>query len=179
MTQSEFFIQAMKTHLSKLSQRSRLAYLVHLLWGVPFLWGQESLSGTDCSGTISWALYLMGFNIRTTAHGYFIDMTTDMGSDVPIPGDLCFWWNKDQTKIKHVAMYTNNGCILDADFRNGMQIISVDDEIATRPNLAPPINRRLNWKAIGIIAEKGRQAWGVDTELKPLFAMFSEDALDT
>lgn len=77
--------------------------------------GGENIFETDCSGTICWALYCMGINIRLTASGLFDRVFTRDTS-------LLWWHDKVMAifyrdaagKISHVSPVVGRGVILDA-----------------------------------------------------------------
>jgi cell wall-associated NlpC family hydrolase len=63
------YAAVMEEKVDQLSKAEKYRYWVTNLIGAPYRWGEEGPLGTDCSGTISFALWMMGYDIRTTAQG--------------------------------------------------------------------------------------------------------------
>jgi hypothetical protein len=91
--------------------------------GTEYKWGEESKSGTDCSGLVCSALKEAGFNVgRTTAQGLYDSLPGDWviggpdnakrvsvaGIPVPVPmaGDIVFFYATGKTggKISHTGI---------------------------------------------------------------------------
>ena len=51
------------------------AYAMTLL-DAPYVWGSENPEGTDCSGTVCFPLWLLGYNIRVTANVLYKELFT-------------------------------------------------------------------------------------------------------
>lgn len=158
----------MRTHLRSLSMGERFAYAVRLLWGAPYKWGKETILGTDCSGSVAWGLYLLGYNVRVRAVDLYKDLTTSLPGE-PVAGDLCFFWDKELTKIQHVVVYSDELTIMDADKR--FMDTPLWKEIENRQH-TKFANRRLDWPEVQAASYSGKFAWDIDEELKPLFGIF-------
>lgn len=65
-----------------------------------YRWGGESISGTDCSGTIALGLFGAGYNVRMTANDYYRLLFTDScaGFDA---GDIAAVFYLANTRRKH------------------------------------------------------------------------------
>lgn len=126
------------------------------------------MGATDCSGSICWGLYLLGFNIRMTADQFF-KLASNSIDTLPEPGNLCFWWTPNKTRIKHVTVFSDHMVVMDAD--EAFQDVPVSLEIQTREN-EPFDFMELDWNKLKIMSDTGEFAWGVDSELKPLFGLF-------
>jgi hypothetical protein len=53
--------------LERATEAERFRQLALLLVDAPYRWGQETLRGTDCSGTVCFPLFMMGYDVRVTA----------------------------------------------------------------------------------------------------------------
>jgi hypothetical protein len=78
--------------------------------------GKENFLETDCSGILSGALYLAGFNIRCTAEYFFDHIYLE---DCEPPFDfmhdvVCFVIRKKTDKVSHLLPHLENGVFLDA-----------------------------------------------------------------
>lgn len=168
MNSTELFVKMIHDHLSGFKPNQRLAYLVRLLWGSPFAWGKEIMGATDCSGSICWGLYLLGLNIRMTADQFY-QLASNPTDTLPEAGNLCFWWFPNRKRIKHVTVFSDKMVIMDADEK--FQDTPVSLEIQTRER-QPFEFRSLDWNKLEVMSKTGEFAWGVDSELKPLFSLF-------
>lgn len=165
------FMYMIRSHMKEMSNDVKFAYIVRFLWRSQYGWGREIISDVDCSGSVCFALYLMGYNIRTTAHGIYTHLCSDESVKNPRAGDLQFWWHETENRIRHVAVYSDNGVIMNAstlfEDRLGAQEIYSRDKAGQRPE-----KRRLDWDKVQAASTSGNHVYGLDTELKPLFNIF-------
>lgn len=162
-------------HLREMPEKERLAYLVRFLWRSEYGWGREIISDVDCSGAVCWAFYLMGYNIRTTAHG-IRHRLCNIISDSPghgTPGDLAFWWRPDGSRVQHVAVYSDNAVLMNAS-QLFEDVLSIDEDERRNKQGQRFELGRVDWNKVAQVAKAGNQAHGVDTELKPLFGLFGD-----
>ena len=181
-TATETFINLIRKHLEELSQTDRLIYLLKLLWQSDYGWGREHIGSVDCSGALSFALYLMGFNIRTTANGFENDFTKDIGmGQLPLPGDLLFFRPRtDRTggsNWNHVAIFSDRSLNLLSTTSSTFQIVPISTMLSAYSNMEHRV-ARLDWLEIDRKARTGRYVWGVDPELRPMFGLFNIEELD-
>nr|WP_245218794.1 NlpC/P60 family protein [Rubellimicrobium aerolatum] len=98
-----------KAHLRPLDRPfTDPAAVAQLLFGVPYLWGGNSVLGIDCSGLVQAALLACGI-----ACGGDSDLQQAVGAEVPEGepprrGDLLFWKG-------HVAMAVDEGTLIHAN----------------------------------------------------------------
>jgi cell wall-associated NlpC family hydrolase len=155
-----------------MDQDARLAYLARLLWGSRYGWGNELIGGTDCSGSVCWALWLMGFKIRVAAD-YMEDKLTMPCIGLPKPGFLAFWWTSDGDRVSHVAIFSDTMMIMNA--QNKFCDMPVGTQIQQFAGRAYQF-KRLSWATLKYIDERGGLAYGVDKGLKPLLGLFNVDS---
>ncbi len=171
MTVNQRFIALIRGHLKTMDQDARLVYLAKLLWGSRYGWGGELIGSTDCSGSVCWALWLMGFKIRVAADYMEKNLTVPIHG-LPKPGFLAFWWDNLGDKVSHVAIFSDAMLIMNAqnkfcDMPVGTQI----QQFAGRAYLF----KKLSWETLGYINERGGLAYGVDKGLRPLLGLFDVD----
>ena len=152
--------------------RSReFRYWLRYLIDLPYTWGEENLFGVDCSGTISWALLRMGYNIRTTADGLFrkVFTTPVRDYDLKYSDTYAVFFLDDSGTAKHVAPGMGEGVVLDAT-PSGLRLlpVSVVKTIFETNYGKIPITRQINWQHARIVSESDRESWGVDPVLGEL-----------
>lgn len=167
MVPEQEFCALIKAHLAGLNHGARLAYLARLLAGSKYGWGKETLGDTDCSGSVSWSLWLLGYRLRTTAHGYWEWSKPIKG--LPQAGDLAFWWSKNGDRVVHVAIFNSHFLVMDTttDFKD----IPVGYAVEKRPDQGYTFNR-FEWELLAAKSREGSHAYGVDSAIKPLLGLF-------
>lgn len=85
--------------------------------GVPYKYGGESKSGTDCSGFTQSIMHTVGIEIPRTAAKQH-DFAEAISKENLSCGDLVFFRRKD--KISHVGIYTGNGSFIHASSKRGV-----------------------------------------------------------
>lgn len=155
-----------------LSLPHRVAYLVRVLWGSTYGWGDEVIGSTDCSGSLFWALWLIGYRLRVTAQEFYDKFTLPLYRN-GAPGDLAFWW--EDGKIKHVAVFTDNGIVLNAS-PPAMHDVPLAEEVAERSPRQQYEGREIDWAKLNAAQANGElKAYGVSKKLKGLFNAAGED----
>lgn len=153
--------------------RERMAYLMRLLWHSPYTWGGESITGADCSGSISFAGYLLGYNLRVTADSYDKMFTDPLDGGIPTAGDVCVWYHENKNKARHIAMFSDHLLIMDAD----KQFLDtpITEEILDRPDQKFNF-KRLNLDKMKAASDTGSYVFGLDEDLKAMFGIFRVEA---
>ena len=164
------FVNLIRQHLRTMEKNSRVAYLARLLWGSTDGWGKEVLGSTDCSGSVCWALWLMGFEIRTTAH-VLESTATKSATGLPDPGNLVFWWGLGTklTTVVHVAIFSDKMLIMNAS--NRFVDIPLSQEIEKRKGHRYEV-KQIDWAAVKAMSDSKKHAFGVDEEIRPLLGLF-------
>lgn len=172
--QKNIFMGQLEMKLSDMrDDRERMAFLVRMLWHSDYLWGGENITGADCSGSISFAGYLLGYNVRVTADAYDKKFTDPLQGIIPEAGDVCIWYNADKSRARHIAMFSDHLLIMDAD--RSFVDTPVNFELMDRPG-QPFSFKRLNLKALRKASKHTGYAYSIDEELKPLFGIFKSES---
>lgn len=169
MSKEQALLRSMRAHLATLDERERLVYSVRLLWRSPYTWGGETIAGTDCSGSVFFGLYLLGYNVRTTAHELYTRMTLPL-SRAPRAGDLAFWFHPGKEKVRHVALFSDKMVILDADKK--FMDVPIGQEIQERYDQRFEA-RELDLEQVQYYSKHGNMAYGVPDELQELQGIFN------
>jgi hypothetical protein len=69
-------IQAWKHRVDSAEKAEVFRSYASLLLDAPYVWGSEGPEGTDCSGTVCFPLWLMGYNIRVSADVLYKELFT-------------------------------------------------------------------------------------------------------
>ena len=167
MDKNVLFVQMIKGHLEGMTKDERLAYLGKLLWGSRYGWGNEIIGGADCSGSVCWGLWLMGYKIRVAADWMLSNLTIPMKQLTPKSGNLVFWVRDN--KAFHVAICEHDCIVMDA----GRQFKGIPAHIVHDgfPGAAMDF-RQLAWDKVEEVSEAGNRAYGVDAALRPLLGLF-------
>lgn len=161
-------VRAMREHLKGMNEYERLVYGVRLLWGSKYVWGGEDLGGTDCSGAIFFGLYLLGYNVRTTADELYRAMTVPLDRE-PLAGDLAFWFHPGKDKIRHVGIMSDKMVVLEADKR--FMDVPIGQEVQERYNQRFEL-RKLDLDKVAYYSDRGDKAYGVSPKLRALRGIF-------
>jgi hypothetical protein len=154
----------------------RFRYFCLMMLGAQYELGRENIFATDCSGTICWPLFCMGYNVRMTAAELFARVFTH---HVPVADVKDYWehtyavFYQRSGVISHVAPIVGRGVIFDAVSR---------DQPAQLKHLEPVLKwyfaagyqiffREIEWMAVRQIAEAETNVWEgqADTMLKELW----------
>lgn len=150
--------------LERSSRAQQFRYFCLMMLGAQYELGRENVFQTDCSGTICWPLFCMGFNVRMTAAELFERVFIH---HVAVANIKDYW---EQTfavfyqragVISHVAPIVGRGVIFDA---------VNTDQPAQFKALEPVLNwyigagydiyfRAIDWLAARKIAESETRAW--------------------
>ena len=86
-----------------------------------------SMGGLDCSNFTSWVYnYGLGIYIRSNISIQSQEAGRRLHPEEPLQkGDLVFFWNKDQTRVSHVAIYLEGQKVIDSS-RGGIKVRNFD-----------------------------------------------------
>lgn len=166
----------MRTHVLKLPFGEQLVYCQGLLFGSDYGWGKEIIGSADCSGAICFALWLLGYNIRTNATGLFRFCREVNG--LPKAGDLAFWRKIQEVGevpslgyMQHVSMFSDHMLVIDSTLRFYDTPLTLLQSMYFEKN-GLPVFARFDREVLTVASEADRDSWDVDDELAPLFGAF-------
>lgn len=159
-----------------MSPPQRYSYLLTILQGSPYGWGEENPVRADCSGTVCFALMgAFGYRIRTNADGLYKHIFTEGPNGV----DALFFVTPREMHhgsrtvptgtVTHVAGYIDNDVVLNAEepharIRKAENIIKWFEERGY-----DCVVRGLDRAAAEEISRTKSMFWGVDPQLYRLF----------
>ena len=151
-----------KLHAATLPERFRFFAL--LLEGAAYEPGRENIFATDCSGTLCWPLYCLGYNIRLTAAQFFAQVFTH---HVPIADIKDFFGHtyavfyERAGAISHVAPIVGRGVILDAVDREQPVMLKAAEPVLNWYNAASYsfYFREIDWTQARKLADSGPRHW--------------------
>lgn len=83
MLNATVFARAVEEQIREMTGAERFRFFARLYDGAPYVGGREHpFRGADCSGTVCGPLYLMGYDIRTTADDLYRSLFTHPAADV-------------------------------------------------------------------------------------------------
>jgi len=173
------YAAVMQEKIEQLTLAEQYRYWVTNLIGAPYRWGQEGPLGTDCSGTIAFALWMMGFDIRTTAQG-LLDRVFTVPSDSydESKAQAVFYLTTRESKhgdrvvpagtAIHVTALVGPGVVVNAgDTVTISRQESIEGWFRTRKGSESRI-RAIDWEVARQLSQRGTEAWGVDPILMEL-----------
>ncbi len=151
----------------KLEQSSRaqqFRYFCLMMLGAQYELGRENIFATDCSGSVCWPLFCMGYNVRMTAAELFERVFTHHVPVADIKDYLehtyAIFYQRAGV-ISHVAPIVGRGVIFDA----------VNQDQPAQLKALPPVMdwylehgyglffREIEWMAARQIAESETRSW--------------------
>lgn len=168
----------MEEKVNKLGKADRFRFWCTNLVGAPYGWGSENIFETDCSGTVAFALWMMGYNVRTTAEGFMRNLFTEADEYDKSKIQAVFYTVREDQKhgdrtVKagtaiHVSPIVGRGVVVNAgNFVTISTKQSIDTWFIKNRNAYPKI-RSLNMAALEKISRDGNMSWGIDPILEGL-----------
>jgi len=162
-------IKADIARLDRMSAAEKFRYWCLKLVDVPYIWGAENLFGVDCSGTICFSLWMLGFNIRLNAQGLyeqiFVKPVNDYSDN---QATMAVFYG--QNKMTHVTPVVGRYVILDA--------VNINDpaRLKTTKSVREWYEQRgyktewrqIEWDKIKELSKLDKSSWDVDPALKLL-----------
>jgi len=159
------------------------AYALKLL-GARYVWGAEGPEGTDCSGTICFPLWMMGFNIRVTADVLYRQLFTRGTSEFSESDVQAVFYlaSKDQVygpgvtlkagQARHVTPLVGRNVVLNAG-----ELVRLETAAYIRQWFegkdCKAVWRGIDWEAAARMSKSLDYAWDVDPVLTLLRGMTS------
>ena len=144
-------------------------YWCKYLLDVPYVWGAENLMGTDCSGTVCWALMRMGYDIRTTADALMRKVFTDIPTDeLDYHAILAVFYVNEEGVAKHVTPVVGRYVVLNAG-DSGIQLHTA----AYVRELFEATGHKVIWRKLNFdnairLSEIAAESWEVDPMVRIL-----------
>ncbi len=156
----------------KLEQSSRaqqFRYFCLMMLGAGYELRRENIFATDCSGTICWPLFCMGFNLRLRAAELFARVFTH---HVDLAYIRDYWdhvyavFYERAGIVSHVAPIVGRGVIFDAvDPGQPAQLKALEPVYSWyRERGYSMYFREIEWMAARKIAEAGDQRWRAEAD---------------
>ncbi len=162
-------IKADIARLDKMSDAEKFRYWCLKLVDVPYVWGKENLCDVDCSGTICFALWMLGYNIRINAQGVYDEIYTKAVDDYESNQTVvAIFYGKE--KMTHVTPVVGRYVVLDASTENKptrlKTVISVRNWYEQRGYKTEW--REIDWPKLKELSRLDKSSWDVDPALKLL-----------
>jgi hypothetical protein len=172
--------KAEEQKLNEATKAEQFRFFALKLVDAPYGWGKENLFQTDCSGTLSFPLYMMGYDIRVTADYFFKHvftkpiLTVDELVDVDDIMAVFYVTKKERQHgdrvvpvgtATHVTPVVGQYVVLHAG-----DPVSLNTAKTIRtwyPN-HDAVWRKIDWKKADKMHKSGQYAWDVDPVLKIL-----------
>jgi hypothetical protein len=134
----------------------------------PYVWGAENPKGVDCSGTICWALWMMGYNLRVNAARLHEAIFVRHVTNFETLDDIMAVFYLKAGKVTHVTPVVGRYVVLDASGADGMVSLKTAKAVRVERELSGYVSewRGLDANALEVISRAGNETWEVDPILK-------------
>jgi cell wall-associated NlpC family hydrolase len=156
---------------------SQIRALSLMLEGAPYVWGAENPGATDCSGTVCFPLWALGYDLRTTADTLFKAVYTLKPKDtLDLTRTMAVFYVTKKEKLHfnrmvpagtatHVTPVVGHNVVLNAVERITLDTArEVREYFEARDSYAEW--REIDWDAVDRLHKSGKYAWGFDPVLK-------------
>ena len=143
-----------------------VSYLVN----APHGWGKESPYEVDCSGTVCFALWMQGLNIRTTAEELRQKVFTYRGTPWACYDDptVVFYVDRKTHKAIHVAPFVGRGVVLNAGDTAKFCNVEMITEWFVHNKNASAVYKSIDWDKAHDVSAGDSDNWDIDPLLKLL-----------
>lgn len=133
----------------------------------PYGWGEENLFKADCSGTVCFPLWMMGYNVRTTADRLMkkIFLQEAGMQEVHLDDLFAAFFVDGNMKASHVAPFVGKEVVLNAGTR--LTLMPVRSLILSITNRTFRI-RKIDWDALDLVSRARSECYDVDAKLEEL-----------
>lgn len=168
-------VKAWASRLDKSSDAEKFRAYAMTLLDAPYVWGQENPTGSDCSGTVCFPLWMLGYNIRVTADVLYKELfiepsTWDRTKVLAVFYITNVEKNHGGLKVPagtatHVTPLVGDGVILNAFDRIRLDTAKSMQDYFTTQN-ARFETREIDWQKAKQMSYSMKYAWGVDPILQ-------------
>ena len=147
-------------------EAERFRMFCYKLIDAPYVWGAENLFGTDCSGTVCWAFYLMGYDVRVSADYLFKHIfTKHVKKHDDLNRILSVFYIDESDKAVHVTPVVGSYVVLDADGTMIRLRTARAVSLQHKKYGHDIVWRELDQKALSDVSLSGDYVYGLDPEL--------------
>ncbi len=148
----------------------RFRMFCYKLVDLPYVWGGENgILGSDCSGTICFALYMMGYDVRVAANFLFRNMfTKHVKKHDDLTKIMAVFYLNENGKATHVTPVVGSYVVLDAD--GTMLRLRTARAVSTqfKKQGYDVVWRELDHAKLDELSLSGKYMYGLDPELELL-----------
>jgi len=169
-------VRALQRRLEGSGPAVQFRAFASFLLDVPYVWGSENPDGTDCSGTVCFPLWLMGWNIRVTADVLYRQLFTRVVTNDQDMSRLMAVFYLTREARHHVDREVPAGTAIHVTPVVGHNVVlnagttvqlwtarAIREEREAKGCMAEW--REINWEAAKRLSDSGKYAWDVDPVL--------------
>ena len=149
-----------------------------MLVGAQYGWGKENIVDVDCSGTIAFPLWCIGYDWRTTADSFYRELFFNRSAEYNAKKIQAVFYIADTDRVHgdrtvtkgtvvHVTPMVGQSIVVDATWGKEVRLRTLIAAIGEHKRYGTtPVIRSLDWDMLK--GKSGKFAWGVDPVLKLL-----------
>lgn len=164
-------MRATKTRYETAGEAERFRMLCLQLTDLPYGWGEENPESVDCSGSVCYALYLMGYDIRVSADFLYREIFTKIPRDYDsLDSIMAVFYIDSQGIAKHVTPVVGKYVVLDAFGPTTVSFLrtSRSARLAQERSQRIAAWRELDHRRLEDVSLSGKYVYGLDPELSVL-----------
>jgi hypothetical protein len=173
------YAAVMQSKVELLTPAEQYRFWCTNLVGAPYRWGEEGPLGTDCSGVISFALWMMDYDVRTTADEFLRKVFLEHAGGFDSTEAQAYFYVTTETRQHgpqivepgvaiHVAPVVGEGVVVNAGEYVTLSTARWIEAWFAQHRQTEAILRNLSWPALREVSDSQQACWGVDPILKDL-----------